>query len=205
MKSLVLEFENMINDKQYSTADLLRHCLIIARKLKQKEFVEWINNELNGYENKEIPFYRKIPLSIKFYNSYYGWRPFVITDDDLSETLNHMPIRLSISELESTINNNENDLVIFSVPASAKRAFMVSIPFDTDFCYEGNINSLVKINETVKTKMLNWIMDLEENDIVDENLSFNENQIKKSNKVTKIVINNIYGTKNKMEIRQSID
>ena len=46
MKSLVLDFENKINDKNYSITDLLRHCLIIARKLKQKEFVEWINNEL---------------------------------------------------------------------------------------------------------------------------------------------------------------
>ena len=38
MNSLVLGFENKINDSKYSVTDLLRHCMIIARKLKQKEF-----------------------------------------------------------------------------------------------------------------------------------------------------------------------
>lgn len=205
MNSLVLEFENKINDSNNSITDLLRHCLIIARKLKQKEFVEWINNELNGYENKKTPSYREIPLSIKFLNPYYGWCPYVVTQKDVCEGLNHMAMRATISEIEETAKKKDNDIVRFSIPAKFKQDLMPTIPFETDFCYEGSRVSMVKIIDAVKNEMLNWILSLEENDIIDDNNSFDNDQIEKANKVTAQIVNNFYGDKNKIDLSQIID
>ena len=165
MKSLVLDFENKINDKNYSITDLLRHCLIIARKLKQNEFVEWINNELNGYENKKVPTYREIPLYIKFYNPYHGWCPYVITQKEVCDGLNHMPLRIPISEIEATSLDKDSDIIRFSVPGKIKQDLMNTVDFDTDFCYEGNRTSMIRIIDAVKNEMLNWILTLEENEI----------------------------------------
>lgn len=205
MDSLVLDFENKINDKNYSITDLLRHCLIIARKLKQKEFIEWINNELNGYGSNKVPAYRKVPLSIKFYNPYYGWCPYVITQKEVYEGLSHIPLRAPISEIESISINKENDIVRFSVPAQIKSTLINTVDFDTDFCYEGSKTSLMSIIDAVKNEMLNWILTLEENGIIDENNFFNSKQIEKADKITSQVINNFYGDKGKIELSQVID
>lgn len=205
MKSLVLDFENKINDKNYSITDLLRHCLIIARKLKQKEFVEWINNELKGYENKKVPTYREIPLYIKFYNPYHGWCPYVITQKEVCDGLNHMPLRIPISEIEATSLDKDSDIIRFSVPGKIKQDLMNTVDFDTDFCYEGNRTSMIGIIDAVKNEMLNWILTLEENKIIDENNVFDHSQIEKANEVTSQVINNFYGDKSKIELSQVID
>jgi len=205
VSSLVLDFEGKISDKNYTITDLLRHCLIIARKLKQKEFAEWINNELYGYENKKVPTYREIPLYIKFYNPYYGWCPYVVTQKEICDGLSHMPLRIPISEVEASSVKNDSDIIRFSVPAQAKETLMNTVDFDTDFCYEGNKNSMIRIIDAVKNEMLNWVLTLEENGIIDENCTFDNEQIKKANKLTSQVINNFYGDKNKIELSQVID
>ena len=43
---------------------ILRACLLIANDLSKKAAIEWINNELNGYDSDEVPNYRvnKFPV-----------------------------------------------------------------------------------------------------------------------------------------------
>ena len=155
MNSLVLGFENKINDSKYSVTDLLRHCMIIARKLKQKEFVDWINNELSGYEYKPIPQYRKIPLSIKYLNPYHGWCPYIVTQKVIWFILVNMAIRYTIKGITDTLKNRKDDIVRFSVPFNLKQDLMKTIEFETDFCLEGSKISFVKIIDAVKNEMLN--------------------------------------------------
>ena len=64
---------------------------------------------------------------------------------------------------------------------------------------------MVKIIDAVKNEMLNWILSLEENDIIDDNNSFDNDQIEKANKVTAQIVNNFYGDKNKIDLSQIID
>lgn len=94
MESLVLDFENKVNDRNYSVTDLLRYCLIVATKLKQKEFIDWVNSELSGYkEVSNVPSYRKVPVSVKFLNPIYGWCSYIIADKEINEQLNKLPIK----------------------------------------------------------------------------------------------------------------
>lgn len=202
MKSLVLDFEDKITDKNYSISDLLRHCLIIATKLKQLEFVKWINSELNGYKDiKEIPKYRKIPVSIKFYNPINGWRPYIISDEGINNALNKMPIINSISELES-LSLCDGNVIRMSVPIKFKNVLIESMDFETDFSYESNKLYIIGILDSVKNEMLRWILKLEEEGIVDKENVFSAKQIEQASRITNQITNNFYGDKNKIDLNQ---
>lgn len=204
MNSLVIDFESKINCKEYSISDLLRHCLIIATKLKQREFVNWINNELNGYnEIKEVPRYRKIPVSVKFLNPIHGWCPYIITDKTINDELSKLPIRNSISEIEA-LANIENGTIRLGVPTQIKNVFLSSMDFESDISYEANKISMIGIVDSVKNEMLNWILKLEENDIIDDKYIFNKEQIDKATSVTTQIINNFFGDKDKIELNQNV-
>ena len=59
MASIVIELQKEALDGDIPLSDLLRKALVVARKLKVKEFDIWVSKELEGYsDNSEIPNYR---------------------------------------------------------------------------------------------------------------------------------------------------
>jgi len=204
MSGLVFDFENKINDKNYSISDLLRHCLIIAAKLKQNDVAEWINSELNGYGNKiPLPQYRKIPVSVKFLNPQYGWCLYVITDEEAVKYLNELPLRIKISEVEE-LSKSSGDVIRIDAPVALKNELLSNLDFESDISFEATHISTIGVIDSVKNYMLNWVLKLEENDIVDNNCVFDEIQIKKANRITIQFINNINGDKNKIVLNQKV-
>lgn len=80
MASLVLELQRDALDKSVSTTDLLRKALVVARKLKVTDLVEWLTHELNGYpEGADVPEYRKLQGELKVHNPYHGWMPLMMS------------------------------------------------------------------------------------------------------------------------------
>lgn len=200
--SLVLDFESKIADKNYSICDLLRHGLIIAKKLKQEESVNWIKSELDGYkENEELPDYRLIPMMVKFYNPVYGWCQFVITSEELIKKLEHMAIRQKISEIEVLSSEKE---IMFDAPVAAKSMFLSQIPFESNIAYSANPIYLIGIIDSVKNRLLDWALLLEENEIIDEKYFFSKKQIQKADTLVPQTINIFYGDKNKIEVKQTM-
>lgn len=47
--AIVIELQQEALSKDTDLLSLLRKAYLVARKLKLKEFEEWINHELNGY------------------------------------------------------------------------------------------------------------------------------------------------------------
>lgn len=90
------------------------------------------------------------------------------------------------------------------VPIQIKNILLSSLEFDSDVSYEGNKISMIVIVDSVKNEMLNWILKLEENDIIDSKYVFNREQIELANKVTTQIINNFYGDKDKIDVKQNI-
>src|SRR5258706_7481712 len=59
--SLLREIQDAATDQSTNTATLLRKCKILAVRLGNEEFKQWIDNELNGYKTiEELPEYRII-------------------------------------------------------------------------------------------------------------------------------------------------
>lgn len=69
MGGIVIELQREAMDENISIESLLRKAYLVARKLKLKEFEEWINKEQNGY-SKEVPNYRNVAGEIKDLTSF---------------------------------------------------------------------------------------------------------------------------------------
>ena len=51
MAKIVIELQHEALKSNFDIMNLLRKAYLVARKLKLQEFEDWINNELNGYNN----------------------------------------------------------------------------------------------------------------------------------------------------------
>src|SRR5271154_2225264 len=78
-ESLVIQLQRECLDRQtYSTLDVLRKALVVAKKLDVTDFQEWIERELKGYgPGDDIPKYRVVKGELKARNPYRGWIPVV--------------------------------------------------------------------------------------------------------------------------------
>jgi len=78
MSSAVITLQEQVLDRSVAVSDLLRKALVISRKLGLVEFLQWTEQELSGYRGHlEVPEYRKVSGSVKFWNPYHGWCPAV--------------------------------------------------------------------------------------------------------------------------------
>ena len=205
MNSLITDIQIKMTDKDYSIMDILRMALVIANKLKADSIKKWIQSELHGYASSdELPEYRKVPMSVKFYNSVYGWCPVDIRNDKFSEVLKEMALRQTISEINELSKNQDTNEVHFDTPLIVKEELSTCAPFDTDFHYVCSSTQLIKIIDIVKTNLLEWAIELEKNGIIDDNSSFEISQVKKSIPINKSTINNFYGDKGKISISQNV-
>lgn len=109
MDSLVNELQREALDSNSSIPDLLRKALFVARKLRVKEFEQWINQELNGYNcpHKDIPEYRQIVGNLVWYNPVHGWVPAVIDDTETAELVKRTKVAESITELLNLVNDEK--------------------------------------------------------------------------------------------------
>ena len=66
MGKLVIELQKDIIENKIDTISILRKAKLIATKLNLVDFKQWIDHELNGYENyDDIPEYRNIIVEVK--------------------------------------------------------------------------------------------------------------------------------------------
>jgi AbiTii-like protein len=64
--TLLREIQNAAADPHVDISSLLRKAMILASRLHNPEFEAWVNQELNGYEDKRaLPSYRVLPIMAK--------------------------------------------------------------------------------------------------------------------------------------------
>ena len=126
MGGIVIELQREALDEKISIESLIRKAYLVAKKLKLKEFEEWLNQEQNGYK-KEIPEYRNITGEIKAWNPYHGWIPMILPAK-VADIASRMPIPNSISSLLDVYNSSE-DRVAFSVNGAMTEFFNNSTDF----------------------------------------------------------------------------
>ncbi len=203
MNSLINEFQKKIFCDNCDVTDLLRMGLVIANKLQAYEIKRWITDELYGYKKENIPDYRKIPVCLKFLNPSIGWCPIVIQDEEMIQKLREMPINSSISEIE--MHGKSGKQIHMDAPVAVKKMFSRQIPFETDINYVCNSISLLNIIELVKNKLVEWVSELEQNDVIDVNMAFSDEQIEKSKLISNQIINNFYGDKGRIQLIQNMN
>ena len=190
-----------MNEKA-SVESLLRKAYLVARKLKLEEFEEWINNEQNGYKGN-APDYRMINGEYKAWNPYRGWIP-VILSPKLGEFASRILLNQSVSALREIYTSHENSIQ-FTLNTKMNALLNQSTDgFETRFVFETSRSEIYRILSTVRNKILEWALFLEENEIIGEGMTFTDEEKKKAQEI-KIInnyTNNFYSDVSDIEMKQ---
>jgi len=176
VSSLVLELQADVLNSSVSVLDLLRKALVVARKLDIKEFQEWIELELNGYKKFPTPEYRLIRGQLRGWNMYHGWVP-ISTDnldlEDFYESVCNCSIPQRISELIAFINTENEDLCVqpsYKVESLLVNTVGVRVKIGIS---RAGVKGIV---EAVRDIILRWSLQLEEDGITGEGMTFSREE-----------------------------
>ncbi len=205
MTPTVLQLQQESLDRSVSVTDLLRKSLVITIKLKLGEFESWINSELSGYAPlDEVPLYRKVKGSVKFWNPYRGWCPVIFNDPKQGEALSTRDITQAIAELENLANDKDAKFfhVPFSQESERRLCNHLNVGFETNISLITPQTEIVRIVEQVRNIILNWSLQLEQDGALGEGMSFTPQETQ-SAKETPQAVNNFYGPVHNPQIQQS--
>lgn len=179
--SIVIDLQKHIIENRKSITEILREALFIALKLKLNDFRDWINSELKGYDNDNLPTYRILRSELKFFNPYHGWQPSTVADIKTDNLINTRKISQSISELENLVSSSESKNLTIGFNGHAQKAICDLFHTDCEPASFIGKTQIIGIIEQVKTILLEWSIKLEEEGILgDENMSFSTDETKKA-------------------------
>jgi hypothetical protein len=192
MKSIVIELQEMSSDENVPITGLIRKALIVASKLNLSDFEEWIEKEINGYEEvSEIPEYRNVTGEVKAINPYTRiWIPLLWPN--APEGVYNRKIKQKISEIEYNYKSADGIIV---VPFTQEQQQLLIKKFDAPSPPYLIINkaALAGILESVKDIILKWTLKLEKEGIFGKDMIFSEDEKIKARNNQEIKIENFYG------------
>jgi hypothetical protein len=169
--SIVLELQEGIYNNSLSTVEVLRKAYIISRKLNIKDISEWLDSEMNGYNDCKVPNYRKVSGIIRGWNPYHGWQP-VMMEKEMEETCSSFSLSQSIDEIECLINDVEGNTIECrnGVTSHLIKELKADIKINLSKSQLKNILGIVS------NKVLDWTLDLEEKGVLGENMTFTKEE-----------------------------
>lgn len=178
MNSLILDFQNDINNPDIKIGDILRKALFIATKLNNSDLIGWIKLELEGYGEKNyIPEYRIIKGDLRLSNASENNIAVRMDNDGIYESIQSSPLLHSIIEIED-LSSKDNNLKL--IPPIKKRNLIYKY-FPETRAYEiyliFNNSQFKAIVDFVRTKLLEWSLKLEKDGIVGTNSSFSDEEL----------------------------
>lgn len=194
--------KELIKDISYDQITLnqaLMRAKLIAFEINNDDFKNWINKELNGYNNGDkLPDYRIIPCDIFAVMEAYGQRktvPYDLTniDKDLDGKIYKMDVQQSVSIIENGLKDTDEvygyqDLPIQIVQMLREMSdnnFIVSVKRRIQLSQSQHILNLTK------QKLIDTLLELDQ---AFPNLQDNFKNTKENKEKTSTIINNhIYG------------
>lgn len=194
--SLVLELQREAIKSNCIVSDLVRNAYFIAKKLNITDIQEWLTFELNGYSDiRYVPDYRSLPLRVVA-RTMNGWIPVII--ETKLKVIERHKITESIAELEEMLKSEQDVCISFHSDTLSLLCEVTGLR--TDFRGFFNKTLFRQILEHVKTKILDWAIELENRGILGEDLMFTEDEKHKANT---IINNHFHGNVNQSQIQQS--
>ncbi|MCD6194732.1 hypothetical protein J7K05_00795 [bacterium] len=153
----IQEFKNEIIKSEAKVSELLRKAKILASELGDKEFLKWIDREMNGYSSGKPPSYRLIRGEPKALNPVLGrWIPVMFPKDDKTQDLlSRQHIFESIPELENLLDKSEDYLQI-KYPPPMQEMLAQAVKMRTEFAMFFPQSQIVSVLEAVRDKLLDW-------------------------------------------------
>jgi hypothetical protein len=203
MSSLVLELQQDALNSSINLADLLRKALLVSKKLRINDFQTWIENELNGYQDKAtLPEYRKISGTSQSLDPYHGWLPIHFNNTESEKCWTVWTCAEPISQLLALVDSDsQSDSIQVSYSAEDSKALLANIGRSTQVRLVIGIPSLVSFLDSVRTIVLNWALKLEEDNILGEGVTFTP-QEKSVAQSAVYNVTNFYGSVSSSQIQQ---
>ena len=177
MTALIHELTNMASDPSVATTDLLRRALVAAKRLDSHELVSWINSELNGYREGEVPDYRQIRGQLVAEHPYRKPIPFM-PDPEIMELISMLDIRQSIPELTKLAESSTGLYCHF--PPEPERMLVGMIEATCGLTLRPALKfspvQILGVIENVRTCILDWALDLEGRGVVGEGMTFTQQE-----------------------------
>lgn len=179
--------QDLVNPK-VSLKDILLKVQILAFKLKNEKLKLWVDCELNGYVETEIPDYRTIPSSVRgnlVQNRGFGGfatrndttLPIEYLEKKAIERLTKVHLATKISEIERMVTEKGSYSV--SIPHYVYIHFneILANNWQVDAAWQKiSVNSLEGILSSVKSNLLNFLLELNEEIGDNDNYSIMENK-----------------------------
>ena len=171
-KNLLQQIEEEAVDSKSDVASLLRKCQVLASRLHNDSLKGWIHNELNGYSPQlEIPEYRVFPC--QSVGSFYGMGrtmknapiPPMCVPEEFRDCLFTLRFYQGVGTLQELLTNNDDGTVTVSWPGDLVALLSQKVYQGMGMLgahIECSSGSIVKILETVRNRILDFVLALEE-------------------------------------------
>jgi hypothetical protein len=113
-KSMSIAFDKLIEDlenKDIKTSQILTKAKVLAKQIKDEEFLQWINQEILGefksLSKKDFPIYRQLHGELIAHSQYAGWETVHFKSDDTRNTITYAPNPNSVGALEDLLKGEE--------------------------------------------------------------------------------------------------
>ena len=180
-------------------SDLLRKCKVLASRLQNFDFLNWVNSELEGYPNVEsLPEYRK--FQVGSYGNFYGpfgrslknvAIPSIAIPDEYREKYKTANLIQSVSALEDLSRSNESGQYQIPWPPDFTAIYGNKI-LENMVCLSAwqqiSRSELVTILDVVRNRILNFALELER---INPDIGSLENE---TTKVTTNQLSHIFNT-----------
>lgn len=189
MATLVEQLQQEALDHKVPISQLLRRVKLIAAKLGLAAPAEWVDHELNGYDG-EVPQYRRIRGQPQAHNPFHGWIP-IHGHAEFVEAISAQWVGQSVASLESLLQGKGT----LYFPFSPHQVELINRGADVQLAKMGlrvDRSSIVGILDAVRSKVLDWAIELERQGILGTEVGFTREETRKAQAVS-IHIANFHG------------
>lgn len=172
--SIVIQLQELASDGTNSLADVLRKALLISSKLGLKEFKEWVQDELNGYKEHSVPEYRKIRGELKAYNPLYGLITFMVPAK-IAEIVQPLELVHSVEHLEMWLKTEKDKGYValgFNPMQEETLMKMQGVPTPLKPLRVVGLDQISAILAAIRNRLVEWSLNLEEQGILGEGMTF---------------------------------
>lgn len=193
MKSPVHELQLAAKSNSTSIAELLRMCKIVAVKLRLSRVDDWVEQELNGYEDaSSLPSYRKLACRIRVKNPVtQAFMPVTILDPEMADHFSRARVVQSVASLQEFLAQGTPSAHL-PLSNEERRILAESLedPHDVEWFHpvlEMHPSQLAGILDAVRNRVLDWSLNLEQEGILGQGFSFSEAEQGKASNAPSVI------------------
>jgi hypothetical protein len=170
--TLLRDIQDAAINSEIDISTVLRQCKVLAVRLGNENFKNWVDQELNGYNiNDNLPDYRILSVDSKGYFSGYGGHrvnnadiPLIFIPEQFRETLSNAYCALPISAYEALLKSSQGENLQEQWPHELVVAYGNRI-YENLTCISAwkviPYSSMVSLVDSVRNRVLNFVLEIE--------------------------------------------